>query len=292
MRLQDEVRDVVRREGVIARKDHPELAGAIKTLVGRGDLVPVLPGVYARPEAHDLGTRVRALVLKEPNAVVTGDAAARLVFWPELAGSTVEAAVPWQRVDPPGFRFSRRKVPAELVVQRGPLRLTDPALTALDLCASRGGDGIDRALRARATTLARMRRALDLAPGRAGNRDRRWFLVDSRDEPWSAAERRCHRLLRQARITGWRSNLPVDVRGRRYYLDVAFPRLRLVLEIDGRLHEDEREVFENDRRRQNDLVLEGWTVLRFTWRMLDEQPQLVLDLVLEAVAALSSASRA
>lgn len=292
MRLQDEVIEVVRREGVIARKQHPALAGAIKALVASGILVPVLPGVYAGRDAHELGTRLRALVLREPDAIVTGGTAARLTFWPELGDAVVESAVPWQRADRPGFRFSRRTVPPELVVQRGPLRLTDPALTALDLCASRGGDGIDRALRARATTLARMRRALELAPHRAGNQDRRWFLVDSRDEPWSAAERRCHRLLREAGVTGWKANHAVVVRGRRYYLDVAFPRLRLVLEIDGRLHEDERELFENDRRRQNDLVVEGWTVLRFTWRMLDENPEHVLALVAEAIAALSSASRA
>ena len=59
MSLQDEVRSVVEREGVIARKDHPGLAGAIAWLVRRGELAPVLPGVFC---AHEVaGTFDRLL---------------------------------------------------------------------------------------------------------------------------------------------------------------------------------------------------------------------------------------
>ena len=290
MRLQDEVRSIVRREGVIARRDHPELAGAMAWLVRRGELAPVLPGVFCpREVATSVEARVCALASSDPDAILTGRTAARLTFWPDLASPDVECAVRWQRARRPGFTFSRRDIPADLVIERGPLRLTSPALTALDLVASRGGDGIDRALRTRTTTLALMRSAFELTPGRAGNRDRRWMLLDSRDEPWSAAERLCHRLLRAARIKGWQANLPVVLRGQAYFLDVAFPALRLVVEIDGRLHEDDPEVFENDRWRQNALVLEGWHVLRFTWEMLREHPDRVIAAIREKIASIRSA---
>lgn len=291
MSLQNEVRLVVARDGVIARRDHPGLAGAIKSLKAAGHLAPVLPGVYVVPELQeDFRTRIMAAVCWDPDVVLTGETAARLTFWKELTSPVVECAVRWQRADQRGYVFSRRAVPPELVIERGRLRIADPALTALDLCASRGGDGIDRALRTRATTLDRMRRAFELTPDRAGNRDRRWLLLDSRDEPWSAAERLCHRLLRDARVHGWKANWPVHVRGSTYYLDVAFPRLKIVLEIDGRLHEEDPDIFEHDRWRQNDLVLAGWAVLRFTWRMLEDHPDKVLEAVLELVAAQSSAS--
>jgi very-short-patch-repair endonuclease len=197
--------------------------------------------------------------------------------------------VRWERIARPGFTFSRRDIPDDLVVQRGPLRLTSPALTALDLVATCGGDGIDRALRTRMTTLDRMWSAFELTPGRSGNRDRRRMLLDSRDEPWSAAERLCHRLLRAARVTGWQANLPIVLRDQRYFLDVAFPALRLVVEIDGRLHEDDHEVFENDRWRQNALVLEDWQVLRFTWRMLEEHHDQVVAAIQEKIASIRSA---
>jgi very-short-patch-repair endonuclease len=62
----------------------------------------------------------------------------------------------------------------------------------------------------------------------------------------------------------------VILQGRIYYIDIAFPHLKLAIEIGGRLHEDDEDLFESDRWRQNVLVANGWLVLRFTWRMLRE----------------------
>ncbi len=290
MSLQDEVRSIVDREGVIARRDHPELASAMAWLVRRGELAPVLPGVFCPREAADtFEARVSALACSDPDAVLTGGTAARLTFWPQLTSTEVECAARWERAARRGFVFSRRDVPVDLVVERAGVRLSSPALTAIDLVATKGGDGIDRALRTRMTTLGRMWSAFELTPGRPGNLDRRRMLLDSRDEPWSAAERLAHRLLRRARVTGWQANVPVVLHGQRYYLDVAFPASKLVVEIDGRLHEDDPEVFENDRWRQNALILDGWLVLRFTWRMLEEHPGRFVADVRSAIASLRSA---
>ena len=38
---------VIARHGVIALRSHPDLVGAIRWLVRRGDLQTVLPGIYA-----------------------------------------------------------------------------------------------------------------------------------------------------------------------------------------------------------------------------------------------------
>ncbi|MGI3785511.1 MAG: DUF559 domain-containing protein [Janthinobacterium lividum] len=283
--LQDEVRSLVDREGVMARADHPELTGAVARLVRSGELVSVMPGVYTVPtRARDRAIRVLALATRQPDAVLVGRTAAQLSYWPVLAGDTVSYALDHKCVPQPGFHGSRRAVPPELVLERDRLRLTVPALTALDLCSEVGGDGIDHALRTRTATLAGMHDALELSGGRRGNRDRRALLLDSRDEPWSAAERLCHRMLRGARITRWKTNWPVTIERNLYYLDVAFPSLRIVVEIDGRLHETDKDLFESDRWRQNALVLDGWLVLRFTWRMLTEQPDRVLEAIREALA--------
>jgi very-short-patch-repair endonuclease len=56
----------------------------------------------------------------------------------------------------------------------------------------------------------------------------------------------------------------------RFYVDVIFRKLKLVIEIDGRLYHTGPEVFETDRWRQNLLVLNGWFALRFTWAMIEE----------------------
>ena len=150
----------------------------------------MLPGVYAAPEvARSWQTRVRALGLRHVDAVLLGAAAARISFWPEAPLDRIEAAVPCVLKPQPGFSFSRRYIPAELITERGGLRCSVPALTAIDMATFACSDALDVALRARAATLARMYEALRLTPHRAGNRERLKLLIDSRSEPWSAAER-------------------------------------------------------------------------------------------------------
>ena len=106
-----------------------------------------------------------------------------------------------------------------------------------------------------------------------GNVEIERLLRDSRDKPWSAAERRSHRLLRQHRIRGWKANHEVWVAGRQYFI-----------EIDGRFHEDDHDVFEEDRVRQNALVRAGWRVLRFTYAMIVNHPDYVVGLIRAALA--------
>ena len=282
-KLQDEVWAVLRREGVVARRDHPDLAGAIDWLVRGGQLRGVLPGVYAATEqADDFRVRVAALTRWSPDAVVTGTAAARLTFWPSLPVPVIEVATT-RRGSHRGFRLSHRAVPDELVMERHGLRVAVPALAALDL-SDTASDAIDQVLRSRAATLDGLWQAFELTRGRRGNASRLWHLIDSRDEPWSAAERLCHRLLRDAGIKGWEANLPVRSGGDLYFLDVAFTGAGVVVEIDGRLHEDDPKVFENDRWRQNALVLDGWVVVRFTYSMLVDHPETVLATIRAAVA--------
>ena len=202
--------------------------------------------------------------------------------------ASVTCSLRHQRRPQRGYEFTRRRIPAELVVSRAGLHLTSPALTALDLCATVGGDAIDQALRTRATTLALLQRAMDLTSARVGNPIRRQLLLDSRAEPWSKAERRFHRLLRDTGITGWQANRPVVLKGSTCYVDVLFRKLKLVIEIYGRLYHTGTDVFETDRRRQNLLVLDGWFVLRFTWTMIEEHPAEVIAMVREAIEMLTA----
>ena len=183
----------------------------------------------------------------------------------------------------PGYAFSRRRIPEELIAWRDGMRYTAPALTAIDLATFACSDAIDIALRVRAAILADMYEALSLTPHRAGNRERLKLLIDSRGAPWSAAERLGHRLLRTARIKGWQSNLPVLINGQVFYIDIAFKQQKLAIEIDGRLHETDESLFESDRWRQNALVADGWRVLRFTWAMLRDHPDIFLSAVFDAL---------
>lgn len=57
---------------------------------------------------------------------------------------------------------------------------------------------------------------------------------------------------------------PVIVGGRRYRIDLAYPEQRIAIEYDGFKEHTTPEQFARDRQRQNDLVLHGWVVLRFS----------------------------
>ena len=130
---------------------------------------------------------------------------------------------------------------------------------------------------------------MELTAAQVGNPTKRYLLLDSRDEPWSAAERKFHRLLRDAGITGWKANRPVVLDDFTCYVDVIFREIKLIIEIDGRLFHTGADIFETDRSRQNQLVLDGWCVLRFTWTMIEERPETVLAMVREAIEMLTAA---
>jgi very-short-patch-repair endonuclease len=79
-------------------------------------------------------------------------------------------------------------------------------------------------------------------------------------------------LLKSAGITGWVANYPIGA----YVADFAFPEHEVVIEVDGFAFHSDPVAFRKDRARQNQIALLGWTVLRFTWFDLTEQPERVI----------------
>ncbi|NLA28292.1 MAG: DUF559 domain-containing protein, partial [Propionibacterium sp.] len=137
------------------------------------------------------------------------------------------------------------------------------SLTALDLVPTLGAQAIDDALR-RGVPLADLHSARAATAGRAGNGYIQQLLSDSRDEPWSQAERIAHRALRDAGISGWRANVTISLgRDRDAKPDLCFSGLALIIEIDGWKYHRDRQSFVRDRRRDADLAALGWQVVRF-----------------------------
>jgi very-short-patch-repair endonuclease len=276
------------RRSSLTRADQRSLQSADAA----GLVTRLLPGVYAVGEgADDLGIRASAVALWHPDAVITGRAAARFTFWPTLPVTRIDVARDARPPRSRGYRFEQRAIDPGHIIETKALRLTAPALTAIDLVDELGGDGIDTCLRSRAARLDDLWAAFAAHPSRPGNRARRRMLLDSRDQPWSAAERLAHCLLHAARITGWSANYRVVVSGACYFIDIAFPAVRLAVEIDGRLHEDDPGIFETDRYRSNNLVSAGWTVLRFTYAMLVTRPGYVIATITAELARLQRAAR-
>jgi hypothetical protein len=268
---------------VIARRDYPDLAGPIDVALRRQELVTVLPGVYALPQAADgWRTLATAASLWDQDAVIVGEAAAALTFWPELEPTIVEVAVRRRVSRHPRIRTTRRVIPPELTTRVAHILVARPELTAVDLVPRFGGDAIDTALRSRRATLPAMYRALDLTRGRVGNADRRRLLLDSRDQPWSALERLAHRHLRAAGITRWTANVPITVDGHTFFQDIAMDDCPVSAEFDGKLHLQPA-LFESDRQRGNYLLLAGRDVLHFTWNMVHDEPDLFVGMMRRAI---------
>lgn len=69
--------------------------------------------------------------------------------------------------------------------------------------------------------------------------------------------------------------------------DFAYPRAKLLIELESEAHHMDRLTFRRDRAKQNVAVVLGWTVMRYTWWDLTEEPWRVTA---EVAAALRPAS--
>lgn len=68
-------------------------------------------------------------------------------------------------------------------------------------------------------------------------------------------------------------------------VDLAYPASRVAIELDSvRWHLD-RKAFHTDRRRDNELALHGWRVLRFTWEDFVESPDRLVATVRDVLAS-------
>lgn len=100
----------------------------------------------------------------------------------------------------------------------------------------------------------------------------------------SVLERACIRLMEGAGIPLPEHQVPIyDADGFIARVDLVYPTLRLILELDGRLFHGE-DVFEADRDKRNRLVLAGWTVLELTWKMIVARPHVALARITSALA--------
>jgi very-short-patch-repair endonuclease len=181
-----------------------------------------------------------------------------------------------------GCLLRRRDLePSDVVVHCG-IRVTALALTVIEAAVKeRGGAKLMDSALQRRLGLRELWRAHLRNKGRYGSPQARRLLQAASDGARSEAERLLVKLLRQAGITGWRTNYPIGP----YKVDVACPASKIVIEVDGWAFHSDQEVFQNDRKRQNYLALMGWQVLRFTWLDLVEYPERVIAEVRAAISA-------
>jgi very-short-patch-repair endonuclease len=181
-----------------------------------------------------------------------------------------------------GCRVRRRDLKTSDIVEVRGVRVTELALTVVEASVRprRNVKLMDAALQRR-VDLGGLWRAHLRNKGRYGSPAARLLLQAASDGAHSEAERLLIRLLKAARITGWKANYPVAG----YRVDVGFPGQRVAIEVDGFAFHSDSEDFHQDRKRQNAIALAGWQVLRFTWLDLTEYPDRVIAEIKHAISA-------
>lgn len=113
-----------------------------------------------------------------------------------------------------------------------------------------------------------------------GRSQAQWIITHADAGCASPGEARVLYELCAAGLTGMRTQVEVHTRGRRYFIDCAFPAEKVGIEFDGRAKygEDARSIhasLSKERERQRHLEAEGWHIIRVGWHDLDHPDELV-----------------
>ncbi len=166
------------------------------------------------------------------------------------------------------------------------------ALALLEFAEVAVGDELERAIAEayalKLVTESRLRAVLDRYPGRPGVVALRAELERVGGPQWtqSEGERRMKLVLRQA-------GLPIPATREKvagFKADFCWRDCHLIVEFDGYRYHGHRYAFERDRRRDQAHIAAGYTVIRFTWRQLEDEPLRVVAVIAMAIGAAGRAA--
>jgi len=257
----------------------------LRRQIADGTWVRLAPGVLLAA-GHRFTDRVRVRAVGMwigPRGAVSGPAAA---WWHGMLPSApdrVELTVARRcgLRERAGVRIRRRDLDRRDIVAVDGLALTARPLTVLETAAAvtDGSAYLDRALQ-RYVDFPAVYQAYCRNLGAYGAARIADLLIVSADRADSAAERVLVALLRGAGITGWQVGVPFG----RWMIDLAFPDVKVAVEVDGWAWHVDVDRFRADRHKGNALARAGWTVLRFTWHDLVNRPAYVVAEIRAALA--------
>ena len=274
--------------GVLSR-EQALAAGLSKRAIGRrlasGYWRLSQPGVYvARTVPSSWNQRlVSAILCGGPTALASHRSAAALRRLDGIEEGAIEISVKAGRRIRGAVVHRRRATDDPEVVVVDGIPATGIERTLLDLAAvvspRRAGLALDDALRQKLTSLEAMRELVSGPKGRVGTRMLK-KLLDSRDQRDAQLESRLEsamlRLLRRHGLPLPVPQHPVVQDGKVVArLDFAYPALRLGIETDGYRWHGGAERWRRGLRRDNQLKLMGWTLLRFSWEDVHDRPEMV-----------------
>jgi very-short-patch-repair endonuclease len=257
--------------------------------VRRGSLIPKHSGVYVVGHAAevDLGDETAALLACGPNAILSHHSAATI--WGLRPGRARPIHVTVPRGDhgarPEGVIVHRTILPTERRVHRD-LPITSPARTVLDIAAGLPDRDIEYILEEGLARRLLNEAAVGEVAARAGRhpgaaRLRRVLATRTGTLTESVAQRRLLGLIREAGLPCPQTERPLLD----YRVDLLWPDLKLVVEVDGYQSHGTRGAFERDRRRDARLQAAGFMVIRVTAREIEYHPWAVIAQIAQAIQA-------
>ena len=248
----------------------------LRTQVASGEVRRILRGVYGVAALDDsLENRIAAAALvTNPGHVVIDRSAAWLHGVDAFGGAELEAgpavetcALPLgHRAQRDGVRGHERSLSADDILALGPVRVTTPLRTALDLgCHLRRREAyaaMCELARLHELTVSALTHELPRFAGRRGVVQLRQLapLVDSRFE--SPREAWTFLAIHDAGLPHPVPQFWIAVDGvPTYRLDLAYPLARVCVEYDGVEAHDSEEQRRADRERRAWLREHGWTVI-------------------------------
>jgi hypothetical protein len=278
-----------RQHGVVAHRQLLDLGvggTAVRRRVAAGLLVPVFQGVFAvgHRRLSREGHWMSAVLASGRRTVLSHGTAMELWDMRRSRGPVeVLRASGGPTPTRPGVRIHQtRALPAgEVAVERG-IPVTTVERTLRDMAGRLDGRQIEHAIvaadRSRRISWPELHRLLGRGRGRKGIR--RLRIAAERLDP-SAVDARSD-LEVDFLALGREAGLPlpqVNVLVGGFLVDFLWPQQKVVVETDSYTYHSDPGSFENDHRRTVALEAAGYEVHRATRRMLESEPDQILNLV-------------
>jgi very-short-patch-repair endonuclease len=254
----------------------------------RGALHPLHRGVYSVGH-RSLSVRGRwmaAVLASGSEAVLSHRSAGTLWGLRPPPNAEIEVTRSTKCRGRPGIKATRSSLPRDEITVVDAIPVTTVPRTLLDLATVVPKRQLERALNEAEvlglTDALSVPDLLERYPRRSGSAVLRGLLRDEAaltgitqndfEEDFVA-------LLDAHRLPRPRFNADICARGRHFNVDCLWAERRLVTELDGGAVHRTRRAFESDRERDRLLLVEGWHVVRVTWRRLrDDTAEVVTDL--------------
>jgi len=185
----------------------------------------------------------------------------------------IDVTTPRTRAKRPGLLLHRAVLAPDEITAHDGIPVTTPARTLLDLAAVLQRHQLQQAINeAEIRRLEGPHHLTSRYPTKRGTRALRALAPPTYTR--SDLEARFATFLNDRRYPRPLTNTIIEGKE----VDVAWPDCRLIIELDSWEYHGTRHAFEDDRRKDRRLKAAGWTVLRVTWRDLDDPDALEAEL--------------